>query len=216
MDRNRLAGELVKLARELVALPRVKWERSMFIPSQARGAENVQKADIPSGIDLEIYTWEKDGVPYGVAFQGRGQKPLWKYRFRSERERDKSVQNTIVNRKSTLDSKKQRQKERQEFRHDYQVGDILYSSWGYDQTNVDFYEVVGIGEKSIAIRPIRQKVVKSSEGGADYVVPRPGRFDGPKKTKRVRPGGSIKIESYANAYKWDGKPKYQTAMGWGH
>ena len=24
-----------------------------------------------------------------------------------------------------------------------QIGDIVYSSWGYDQTNVDFYEVVG-------------------------------------------------------------------------
>lgn len=43
------------------------------------------------------------------------------------------------------------------------VGDIFYNSWGYDQTNVDFYEVVRTTEKMVEIKPIQSRVV---EGGA--------------------------------------------------
>jgi hypothetical protein len=38
---------------------------------------------------------------------------------------------------------------------------------------------------------------------------------------RKRPGGSgssvyIRLTSFSSARKWDGKPVYQTASGWGH
>lgn len=99
--------------------------------------------------------------------------------------------------------------------HDYKVGDILYSSWGYDQTNIDFYEVVGVTSKSIKIRKVANKTVKSN-GPDDFVVPVKGRFIESPMTKRVKSRGEVKIESYAWAYPWDGKPKRQTAAGWGH
>ncbi|MGG5373488.1 hypothetical protein [Enterococcus sp. AZ196] len=34
------------------------------------------------------------------------------------------------------------------------VGTILYERWGYDQTNIDFYEVVKISDKSIWLKEI--------------------------------------------------------------
>lgn len=35
------------------------------------------------------------------------------------------------------------------------VGDVFYDSWGYEQTNIDFYQVVGLrGETQIILRPI--------------------------------------------------------------
>ena len=37
------------------------------------------------------------------------------------------------------------------------VGDIFYSSWGYDQTNVDFYQVVKTTPKTIALKKIDKK-----------------------------------------------------------
>ena len=30
------------------------------------------------------------------------------------------------------------------FRESLRVGDILYSSWGWEQTNIDFYQVIAI------------------------------------------------------------------------
>ena len=38
--------------------------------------------------------------------------------------------------------------------HHYKVGDILYNSWGYNQTNVDWYQVIKVKPKSIVIHPI--------------------------------------------------------------
>ena len=35
------------------------------------------------------------------------------------------------------------------------IGDIFYDSWGYDQTNIDFYQVVGLrGKSSVELRAI--------------------------------------------------------------
>ena len=37
-------------------------------------------------------------------------------------------------------------------------GDIFVSSWGYDQTNVDFHEVVKVAAKTVTLIPIERKV----------------------------------------------------------
>jgi hypothetical protein len=34
------------------------------------------------------------------------------------------------------------------------VGDILYSSWGYDQTNIEFFKVVKVSEFSVWIQEV--------------------------------------------------------------
>jgi hypothetical protein len=38
------------------------------------------------------------------------------------------------------------------------VGDILYSSWGYDQTNIEFFKVVKVSEFSVWIQQVRAKI----------------------------------------------------------
>ena len=43
----------------------------------------------------------------------------------------------------------------EEPRHNINVGEIFYNSWGYDQTNIDFYQVVSVTEKTVSIRAIR-------------------------------------------------------------
>jgi hypothetical protein len=169
----------------------------------------------PEGTDLDIRIYEKNGQLFGVAFAGRANKPLWNYRFRDRAQLDREIAEAVESRKSHMDYRKQRQQERQQFKHSFQVGDILYSSWGYDQTNIDFYQVTAVGDRSIKIREIGQKTARQ-ETGADYVVAVPNSFQGAEMVKMVRPGDSVRISSYASAYKWDGKPKYQTAFGYGH
>jgi len=44
------------------------------------------------------------------------------------------------------------------------VGDILHHSWGYDQTNCDFYQVVEVKKASVVLRKIGAKRVDGSEG----------------------------------------------------
>ena len=102
------------------------------------------------------------------------------------------------------------------------VGDILVSSWGYDQTNIDFYQVVGVTKASVKIREILKKRVGGSQT-QDMMAPEPGQFDpqGKTLTKRFKPhysgkGYTVKIESYSWASLWDGVPRGETAFGYGH
>lgn len=43
-----------------------------------------------------------------------------------------------------------------------QVGDVFTASWGYEQTNVDFFQVVSlVGSSSVRVREVRPVTVKS-------------------------------------------------------
>lgn len=96
------------------------------------------------------------------------------------------------------------------------VGDIVYTSWGYDQTNIDFYQVVGqSGKVTFELQGVGQKIDNSNDY-ADYVVPDTTNKIGETFKKRLGKWGSFKIEDFARASLWDGKPKYQTSFGYGH
>lgn len=96
-------------------------------------------------------------------------------------------------------------------------GQILASNWGYDQSNVDFYEIVGRTSSMVLIREIEKKVVSQTETSA-RVVPVPGKFIGPVMKKKPAPGFRpntirVNITSYSGASTWDGKPELQDTVG---
>jgi len=192
-----------------------KMPRESYIP---RGyAVNLQKTN-PEGTDLEIYTFEDSkGTLYAMAFAGKQSKPLWHYRFRSEDQRQGYIDDTVRKRKQYIEFKEKRRQEQLQYKHGLKVGDILYSSWGYEQTNVNFYQVTAlVGDKRVKIRPLAKKVVSYGGPGGNRVVPVPNRFADPEQTKIVGLGDSVKVSSFAWAHKWDGKPLYETDPMFGH
>lgn len=44
------------------------------------------------------------------------------------------------------------------------VGTVFYSSWGYDQTNVDFYQIIGATKSSLKFRKISKTGVPGTDG----------------------------------------------------
>lgn len=99
------------------------------------------------------------------------------------------------------------------------VGDIFVSSWGYDQTNVDFYQVIKTTPKTIALRQIAKQVTRKRGEPTEYVMPIANKFQGPtlrKKLKEYNGQPYVSLSSFASAYKWDGKEKGQTGPGYGH
>lgn len=71
----------------------------------------------------------------------------------------------------------------------FKVGMILENSWGYDQTNVDYYEVVRVTPRGVYVRRIGCKSVVGSGGFmCDRVVPNRGNFIGPEEFKPILPG----------------------------
>ncbi len=90
----------------------------------------------------------------------------------------------------------------------FAVGDILVSSWGYDQTNIDFYQVVKVTKATIGIRVIRSTVTETGYMSGQS-EPRPGVFDSDELlTKRPNKFGYVRMNSFSGAVKWDGKPRY--------
>jgi hypothetical protein len=168
---------------------------------------------------LYILTWQENGRFYGIAFRGKAEKPMWYHTFRSEEDSKKRVKATVMGYQAVMSRKAKEAKEKADFAHSYVAGDILYSSWGYDQTNVDWYQVVKTTAKSISVRKLAAKVVPHGRG-SDHSSPIKGKFVG-KATgmKRVRVAsdgkGSIKV-GHTSAYGWDGRPKHQTDAYSGH
>ena len=89
--------------------------------------------------------------------------------------------------------------------HKLKAGDVLRCSWGYDQTNIDYYEVTRlIGARMVEIRKIGAESV--NDGGLAMTgdcVPRPGHYIGAPMRKAVSDydGQSVRIASYASAHK---------------
>jgi hypothetical protein len=126
------------------------------------------------------------------------------------------------------------------------VGAFLATSWGYDQTNVEFYKIVGHTKsgKSVVLQPWVSQLDDESRGSCDYVVPggRPaqvaeyehyesewgsgrrvtGYHDAGTFVHRARwshdSDGTPTATTVAGHYArvWDGRPCYATATGWGH
>ena len=48
----------------------------------------------------------------------------------------------------------------EEFRRSLRVGDILYSSWGWEQTNIDFYQVIAIRGSAVDLRQLDQRTTE--------------------------------------------------------
>ena len=88
------------------------------------------------------------------------------------------------------------------------VGDIFVSSWGYDQTNIDFYKVLNVKNKTAILAEIGQKREYTGHMNG-RCVPNPDVVGKKTLTKRIMPMQGLpcfKITNYASAYPWSGLP----------
>ena len=65
----------------------------------------------------------------------------WYFRFRNEEQRNQRIPEMFASLDAHTQHKAQQHEQRKQ-PHTLIVGDVIYNSWGYDHTNVDFYEVV--------------------------------------------------------------------------
>lgn len=63
---------------------------------------------------------------------------------------------------------------RQNLVNPFKVGEILFNSWGWEQTNIDWYEVVATGKKSVTLQRIHGQTVETGFM-CGTTVPLPGR-----------------------------------------
>jgi len=166
---------------------------------------------IPEGTNLVLYPYENEASgSYGlVAFMGKQSKPFHNYTYRNRKhDRDKAMEQLIANNRAVHERKQKERDEKKEFSTSLFFGDILYTSWGYEQTRAYFYEITEVmGPKMLKVRAISKKL---APGRPEYssnweVVPVPGSFEGPEMRVAVQPGDKVKIKGHG-ASKWKGGP----------
>jgi len=184
----------------------VEKDQTQWLP---KSAINVQVVTSEGG-GVTIYKYELAGGFYALAFVGKQGKPHWHLKFGSEEAREKRANAAIAGAAAHAAEKASRAQERKSFKHDFKVGDIFVASWGYDQTNVNYFQAVEIKGKSVVVREIASKSVNDHQ-----VTAVKDSFVGDPLVRRAGQSG-IKINSTYNAYKWDGKPSYETPFGQGH
>lgn len=83
------------------------------------------------------------------------------------------------------------------------VGDLFYSSWGYEQTNIDFYQVTAVNKKMVDLTPIAGAATYD-QTMAGNTKPVPNKFTGDFKAHLVRFDGEdrpyFRLNSYSSAW----------------
>lgn len=102
------------------------------------------------------------------------------------------------------------------------VGDVFVTSWGYEQTNIDYFEVVDKHGQYVTVRPIASRTVEDTGWLQRTVEAVPGSYvdkcalidDKPSaryKVKGTKNSPRIDLTSFASAYIWDGKPDHESS-----
>lgn len=192
-----------------------KFERSFPLPKRA-----IRVADKAS--DAVAYVFENaGGLPCATVFFGKQAKPVGNYRFRNEAERETYIKRCFTSRQAHATTKAARRVADKAFEHDYKVGDIFRTSWGYDQTNVEFFEITAlIGSKMVELREIAR--VSEQTGMDQYrCVPQSGAFleprhegcDRGKPIRRLAQKHGIKIDDVRTSWKWNTQTVAGVPMG---
>lgn len=174
---------------------------ALYLPKTARKITHKHS-------DAVAYAYNDErGNPCGCVFFGKQGKPIWRYRFANESLREKRVTDAFNARAEVAARKLADREARKAWQHDFEAGDILVSSWGYDQTNINYYEVLSVSGKTMMIQGIRgtsgpeegfmtaRKIPNPGDfiGKPFKVIPQMGYSEGPKS-------GSIKITSCEYAH----------------
>ena len=160
--------------------------------------------------DAVAYLYEQGGAPCGRVYFGKQSKPVLAYRFANEAARAKTIAAAFKSRQERDAVKAAIRADRQATGRGVEVGQYLVASWGYDQTNVNFYKVVALIGKSMAEVIAVPGIMVGNEGGSSMsskVIPAEDPLPGAKSYRVQVKAGRATINGN-RASTWDGKPEY--------
>ena len=149
-------------------------------------------------LNFQAYTWQGLGMCLLIIFSGKAAKPKTHIKFigadawKNAHERAKQLLEETRTKKLAI--KEQRLLDAENHVVALDVGDVMVSSWGYDQTNIDYYQVTKlVGKKSVALREIDKNSLNSVISMTGTCTPLPYSFISEEFTRRVLQGRTVKI-----------------------
>lgn len=200
---------------------RFKHKREFYVPKGARQFRDRNSSAV-------VYAYEKEAANgkvryYLIGFHGRAQKPDFSYWYASAEQREKKARAHFEAWQANEAAKRERAAKAKAgvAAHDVKVGDVFRASWGYDQTNIDYFECTKLIGKTMM--EVRQIACEREDAGCfdQYkVVPALGQYIGEPERKKIQVWkGSpyFSFASFANAYRMDpiakigNKPVYEAS-----
>lgn len=185
---------------------RLKMPREFYIP------KNAERIQAPDSSAVAYLSTGNAGAFYAIGFSGKRNKPDFNYRFRSEQQaREHIAQHAAgVRQRDELMAKRRADRTNVRAADHYKVGDILYTSWGYEQTNVEFFKVVRVLEKAVEVVAIGASVEETgfmsgeTRPNPDIEI-RDGYWAEHNGIKRVQGDGNggayVRIHDHSGGYK---------------
>lgn len=154
-----------------------------------------------------LYPYTKDGKDYfaGKAYIGKQRKCNWHLSFSTEAEREECIQSFFAmgdKVQARKDAIKAERKAESAIPHSLKVGEIIYNSWGWEQTNVDFYEIVKVSAHFVWVQKLKATTNETSFMAGNTTA-LPGTASGEITRHKVSRSGSVKFEC-GSGMKWDG------------
>ncbi len=119
--------------------------RESFIPKDSRPMADPQS-------DAVAYIGKTTrGTFYAAMFFAKQAKPVWYYSFKTEERMAKNILESFAGRRASMAYKASNQAARKAWVNTYKVGDVFSTCWGYDQTNVEHYEVQIVHGKMMTV-----------------------------------------------------------------
>lgn len=152
-----------------------------------------------------------------MAWKPKALKPFINTLYRTSEAMDHAVERILENHRFWQKQKEKRREDRKGTPEDLakvQPGMIFYNSWGYEQTNVDFYQVISRKNRDVIIQQICRELTNDPGFApmAGNCVALKDEFKERSEPFRKRLSfyegrPSIPMEC-GTAIVWDGKPKY--------
>ena len=127
-----------------------------------------------------VYTWEQEGKPIAIMFVGRAKKPTKFLRYQTPESRATAVQ-TFFSEQVERAGRKSAAEPRT-----LKVGDVLRQSYGYEQTNIDYFMVTElVGRQSVKLVEIG-KMNPDGGGMSGRCAPDPNKVIGEPFVSRAK------------------------------
>lgn len=154
-----------------------------------------------------------------IAYAGKSNKRVWYFRFLCQSDMDKRIADLFmqVERHETRKEERKQEKKIQkaQAREQVKVGDIFHSSWGWEQTNCDYYQVKSLSGSFMVIQRIKSKMADREPtcSMSAYMLPVKDAFIEGEPELRKQTSFSPRLESYESCSLWDGKENYCSWYG---
>jgi|GEM_PF-2142574 len=157
-------------------------------------------------VKCDVYKYETIGSPCVSIFSGKRVKPVVLYRFETEEKRSIFIEKFIQKERIFWEKREEekrilKDKELKEI-SELKVGDIFVSSWGWEQTNIDAYQLIELKNKTGTFREIALKSLSQTSWGSDICAPIKDDFlENSKPFKKILKGNYIRLSSFQHARK---------------